>query len=70
MDRQQVQSSNIVSIGYDDGASTLEIEFASGSIYQYYGVPRHIYDELMQAPSKGKFFSTYIRNAYPCSRVG
>ncbi len=70
MERYSVASSNIASIGYDAGTETLEVEFLSGSIYQYYNVPQNIYDQLMQAGSKGRFLNTYIKNAYPYSRVG
>lgn len=70
MDRNVVQSSSVVSIGYDEASSTLEVEFLSASIYQYFGVPKNIFDQLMEAPSKGKFINTYIKNAYAFSRVG
>jgi len=70
MDRETIQSSNVSSIGYDDASSTLEVEFQSGSIYQYFGVPSNVYEQLMQAPSKGQFINTYIKNAYAYSRVG
>lgn len=70
MDRRVVQSSNVASIGYDEASSTLEVEFQSGAIYQYYGVPQNIYEQLMQAPSKGQFINAYIKNAFPYSRVG
>ncbi len=70
MERYSVASSNISSIGYDAGTETLEIEFLSGAIYQYYNVPQNMYDQLMQAGSKGRFLNTYIKNAYPYSRVG
>ena len=36
MIRQPVSSSNIRSIGYDSMSSTLEIEFHSGGVYQYF----------------------------------
>lgn len=70
MDRTLVQSSNVLSLGYDEATNTLEVEFAKGAIYQYFGVPLNIYEQLMQAPSKGQFINTYIKNAYPFSRVG
>ena len=70
MDKQRVSSSTVISIGYDERTQTLEIEFGSGRVYQYYGVPDRIHDEIMQAPSKGQFFNTYIRNAHAFSRVG
>lgn len=70
MERYSVASSNIASIGYDEGSETLEVEFLNGSVYQYYNVPQNMYDQLMQAGSKGRFLNTYIKNAYPYSRVG
>lgn len=70
MQRYSVASSNIASIGYDATTETLEIEFLSGSVYQYYNVPQNVYDELMAEGSKGRFLNTYIKNAYPYSRVG
>ena len=69
MERSYVPSTNISSIGYDEATETLEVEFLNGSIYQYYNVPMNIYEQLMQAGSKGKFLNAYIKNAYPYSRV-
>ncbi|MYA59628.1 MAG: KTSC domain-containing protein [Chloroflexi bacterium] len=70
MQRYSVASSNLASVGYDTPTQTLEVEFLSGSVYQYYNVPENIYEQLMHAGSKGRFFHQYIRNAYPYSRIG
>lgn len=70
MQRYSVASSNVASIGYDANSQTLEVEFLNGSIYQYYGVPSQVHEQLMQAGSKGRFINTYIKNAYGYSRVG
>lgn len=70
MERYSVASSNIASIGYDTPSQILEVEFLSGTIYQYYGVPENMHEQLMQAGSKGQFLNTYIKNAYGYSRVG
>ncbi|MGT2501204.1 KTSC domain-containing protein [Bradyrhizobium guangxiense] len=70
MERYNVASSNVQSIGYEPQSGTLEVEFVVGTVYQYYGVPQNIYDQLMQEPSKGRFLNTYIKNQYPYSRVG
>jgi len=70
MDRIFVQSTNVTAIGYDEPSQTLEVEFNTGSIYQYYNVPQHLYDALMQASSKGQFINAYIKNAHSFSRVG
>lgn len=68
--KQSVASTNLTSVGYDEETQTLEVEFLNGRVYQYYGVPNNMHDQLMRAPSKGQFFITYIRNNYPFSRVG
>lgn len=70
MERSYVPSTNIASIGYDQPTETLEVEFLNSTIYQYFNVPMNMYEQLMQAGSKGKFLNTYIKNAYPYSRVG
>ena len=70
MIREPVASTNIVSLGYDADTETLEVEFGSGSVYQYYNVGAAIYEQLAEASSKGQFINTYIKNAYPFSRVG
>lgn len=70
MDRQHVASSNIRAIGYNSAAQTLEVEFQTGWVYQYYGVPTYLHQQIMQASSKGQFLNHYIKNAFPYSRVG
>ena len=71
MDKHPVASSSTVrAVGYDSQAQTLEVEFLSGWVYQYYGVPDHMHDQMMEAPSKGRFLNMYIRDNYPYSRVG
>jgi hypothetical protein len=64
MQRIHVSSSNIRSIGYDAPSSTLEVEFTSGDVYRYYGVPQHLYEQFMSASSKGSFLSERIRPSY------
>lgn len=69
MERITVGSSNLASVGYDQSSSTLEIEFNSGGVYQYYEVPSHIYDELMNASSLGSYFHHNIKSIYGFSQV-
>jgi len=68
--RERVSSSNIVSVGYDAPSETLEVEFMSGSVYQYYNVPQSIYDAFLAASSAGQFLAYQIKNVFPYSRVG
>lgn len=69
MEREMVESSTVLSIGYDPATETLEVEFKNGGIYQYYNVPAPLHQEFMASESKGKFLHVYIKPAYPCSRV-
>lgn len=69
MERKSVDSSNIKSIGYDEGSSTLEVEFHSGSIYQYFDVPLNIYNELREAGSKGQYFAKQIKGYFRFAKV-
>lgn len=58
-------STAIVRAEYDDATSTLRLWFASGSRpYDYYGVPRHHYEQLLAAASKGAYFNDHIRDRY------
>ena len=64
MNREQVQSSAIKSVGYDATTQTLEVEFIKGSVYQYRGVPISLYTEFMSAPSMGKFHYNHIMRKF------
>ena len=70
MNREPVASSNVASVGYDEPSQTLEVEFTAGGIYQYYNVTQALFEQLMQAGSKGQFLAYQIKNAHPYSRVG
>lgn len=69
MNRQPVTSSNIASIGYDADSQTLEVEFLNGGVYQYFDVPQHIYDGIMNADSHGQYLAQNIKGAYRYSKV-
>lgn len=70
MQRTHMASSNLSSVGYDPGSQTLEIEFLSGGIYQYFGVPASTYHGLMSAASNGSYFATWIKERFRYRRVG
>lgn len=69
MERASVDSSAIAAIGYDMRTAILEVEFRSGRIYRYYGVPRSVYRTLLAANSRGQFLNRYIRRTYPFASV-
>jgi hypothetical protein len=69
MERQQVSSSNIRSIGHDEETEVLEVEFKSGAVYQYSGVSAHLAQNLLGATSVGSYFAANIKDNFQFKRV-
>jgi hypothetical protein len=69
MDRIQVRSSSIASIGYDQDTKTLEVEFLKGGVYQYFEVLGGMWLGFVAADSKGKYFIAQIREKYRYSKA-
>jgi hypothetical protein len=68
MERTQVDSSHIKSVGHDPVANKLEVEFKSGKVYQYDGVHHSEFNKLLSHPSIGEAFHRIIRTkATPAS---
>jgi KTSC domain len=69
MKRIHVESSSLVSVGYDSEFSTLEVEFHAGGLYRYFAVPQFIFEKLMTAESKGAYVNDHIKSRFPFRRV-
>lgn len=69
MTRQTVESSNLRSVEYDEFLLVLEIEFKSGAVYRYYGVPSEVHDEIINAESVGKYFNANVKSKYNFLKV-
>ena len=70
MERKNIESTMIKSIGFDPENSILEIEFNSGAIWQYFDFPESEWYEFENAESQGKYFNREILNQYTESQVG
>lgn len=70
MEMIDVQSSNLKKVGYDPESRTLAIEFNKGGTYHYQDVPQEVFDELMEAPSQGRYFSSQIKNMFDFTKEG
>ncbi|MDD1694067.1 MAG: KTSC domain-containing protein [Methanoregula sp.] len=70
VERLPVKSRILRSVGYDDSKKILEIEFSSGFVYQYSGVPQKVYADLMHSDEIGKYFSEKIRPKFQTKQVG
>jgi hypothetical protein len=69
MERTPVESRSIVSVGYDEAAFELEIEFHNGRVYRYSHVPAAAYRLLLQAPSIGQYVNTVIKPRFEARAV-
>lgn len=66
---ESVESTNIDMIGYDDENSQLHVRFRSGAEYVYSEVPPAVYQEFLDADSKGKYLNERIKGRYEYARV-
>ncbi len=62
-------SSILDAVAYDPTGRCLLLRFRTGAIFEYGNVPSVVYEELLAAPSKGRYFSEYVRPDYPYRRV-
>lgn len=69
MEMIPVSSSNIAAIGYDEGQSILVIEFNNGRAYEYYSVASYVFDELLNADSKGQYANQNIYKNYSQNQI-
>lgn len=69
MEMTRVESSNIEQVGYEEESETLQVEFKNGGMYQYFDVPQHVYEELRDADSVGKYLAYSIKGIYRYSKV-
>ena len=61
----RVKSRMLAAVAYDRDWHHLYLEFRSGDIYCYRGVPAERYEELLAAESKGQYCRQHIRQYFP-----
>lgn len=59
-----INSTMASAVGYDGQRKILQIEFNSGSVYQYADVERETWERFLASNSKGKFFNKEIKGHY------
>lgn len=64
-----VESTTLATVGYDEDLEHLQLEFCSRAVYRYFGVPVVVYEALLGAPSKGRYFNGAIRGRYPYRQI-
>ncbi|PAX51909.1 KTSC domain-containing protein [Brunnivagina elsteri] len=69
MEPQQVESSMVQAVGYDEGSQTLEVVFSNGKTYKYFQVPKQIYEQLLVAESKGSYMQDAVIDCYQYRQI-
>ena len=64
MDWVWADSRAFAEVAYDDNKHQLYVRFHGGKIYRYFEFPRHQYDELLAAESRGAYFAEQIRGKF------
>lgn len=59
-----ISSSLLKAASYNEAAKVLTLQFVKGDVYNYEGVSKELFDGLMSADSKGKFFRKNIRDQF------
>lgn len=64
-----VESTTLLTVSYDEARALLQLEFCSRAVYQYFSVPAAVYQSLLAAPSKGRYFNQAIRGRFSCRLI-
>ena len=67
--RVKFDSTTLASASYDYLQSRLQLDFGDGACYTYSAVAPALFNDLISAPSKGKFFNQHIRGRFPYARM-
>lgn len=54
-----VQSSNVASIGFENGI--IEVHFHNGYVYHYPNCSQETFNAFLRAPSKGQFVHQHLK---------
>jgi hypothetical protein len=69
MKREPISSSTIAELGYDETSQVLEIMFNNGRLYQYFEIPRAVFEEFRNSGSVGQYFNSQVRDRYRYARL-
>jgi len=62
-------SSHIKRLEFGTAGECLRVEYKDGRIYTFHDVPKEVYEELIIAPSVGKYLNEFVYEQYPFKRI-
>lgn len=60
----KIESSNIDAVGHDPATNELHVHFKNGTKYVHPDIPRAFYQNMLQSPSKGKYYNDRIKGIF------
>jgi hypothetical protein len=69
MQRRPLHTDRLKAAGYDARAAVLEIEFTSGEVRAYKGVPDEVARRFFASPNPAAFWEDRIAEEYPVARA-
>ncbi len=64
-----LQSKAVTTAGYDAATQRLQLEFSNGRVYEYFDVPRSVFDWLIRVSDKGAYVSRMLTPRYRYQEV-
>lgn len=58
----QVESSNVDALFFDERSGTICVRFINGGLYSYIGATQEVYSGLRMAPSIGRYLNNVIKS--------
>lgn len=69
MHRIELDSTVLAWVRYLPDQHLLQVGLRTGKDYDYFDVPLSTYRELLLSESKGRYYNSHIRKAFPFNRV-
>ena len=66
---RKLDSDMIYAVGYAESSETLVIVSRQGKIYQYFHVPKTVYEELLATDIADHYFQEAIMGRYACVQI-
>lgn len=63
------ESSTVLGFGYDEQSQVLIVEFKNGGRYNYFDVPRDLFDRMAASGSRGQFLTQNVKGVYRYARA-
>lgn len=69
VDVTPVESTNLVSYGYEPSTRVLAVWFKSGELFHHHHVPAALWSAFQIAPSKGTFYGKAVRGKFAGTKM-